>query len=325
MMIDCHAHFVPPSLLDAVRREAGAFPSLRLVEDGASFGFSFSGGKPTRPVSKPLSDLAARLKWMDTQKIERQVVGGWLDMFGYELPGDEGARWSRLANEHLLAASKAEPRLIPLATVPLQDGALAAEVLREAHAAGFPGAMIGTQPKGVGGVLDDPALDPFWRAADELGSVLYIHPVFESGDNRVHDYGMANAVGRITDTLIAASRIIYSGHILRYRNAKVVVGIGGAALPFVVGRLRRNYSLDRDKWGDPDASLAALYYDTLVHDAKVLRFLSQQVGADRLMLGSDMPFPIGDLAPAKVIEEAGFPASEVASMTGGLAQRLFVR
>ena len=325
MMIDCHAHFVPPSLLDAVRREAGAFPSLRLVEDGASFGFSFSGGKPTRPVSKPLSDLAGRLKWMDEQKIERQVVGGWLDMFGYELPAEEGARWSRLANEHLLAAAKSQARLIPLATVPLRDGAHAAEVLREAHAAGFAGAMIGTQPKGVGGVLDDPALDPFWRAADELGSALFIHPVFESGDNRVHDYGMANAVGRITDTLLAVSRIIYSGHILRYRNAKVIVGIGGAALPYVVGRLRRNYSLDREKLGDPDASLAALYYDTLVHDAKTLRFLADRVGAERIMLGSDMPFPIGDLAPGKIVKEAGFSASEIESINGGLAQRIFVK
>src|SRR5256885_693848 len=109
MMVDCHAHFVPPSLLEALRREAGAFTSLRLVEDGASFGFSFSGGKPTRPVLKLLSDLGGRLKWMDDNKIERQVVGGWLDMFGYELPAEEGARWSQLANEHLLAAAKAEP------------------------------------------------------------------------------------------------------------------------------------------------------------------------------------------------------------------------
>ena len=137
MIIDCHAHLVPPSLLDAIRTQAASFPSIRLVEEGGSFGFSFAGGKPTRPVSKPLSDLAGRLKWMDEQKIDRQVVGGWLDMFGYELPAEEGARWSRLINEHLLAAAKAQPRFIPLATVPLQDGARAAEVLREAHAAGF--------------------------------------------------------------------------------------------------------------------------------------------------------------------------------------------
>ena len=324
MIIDCHSHLVPASLLDAVRKEAGSFPSLRLIEDGASVGFSFSGGKPTRPVAKPLIDVAGRLAWMDAQGIDRQVVGGWLDMFGYELPAAEGERWSRLANEHLKAQADHERRVIPLATVPLQDGGRAAQVLRAAHDAGFRGAMIGTQPKGVGGVLDDPSLDPFWRTADDLGAVLFIHPVFESGDARVHDYGMANAVGRITDTLIAVSRIIYSGHILRYRNAKIVVGIGGAALPYVLGRLRRNYEVDRDKLKDPDASLAALYYDTLVHDARALRLLAEVVGADRIMLGSDAPFPIGDLAPMKVVAAAGFSAEQAQAINGGLAEKLFV-
>ena len=57
MIIDCHAHLVPPSLLDAIRAQASSFPSIRLIEDGGSLGFSFAGGKPTRPVSKPLSDL----------------------------------------------------------------------------------------------------------------------------------------------------------------------------------------------------------------------------------------------------------------------------
>jgi aminocarboxymuconate-semialdehyde decarboxylase len=324
MIIDCHSHFVPPSLIEAIRKEAGSFPSLHLVAaEGGGVGFSFAGGKPTRPVAKPLMDVAGRLAWMDGQTIDRQVVGGWLDMFGYELPAAEGERWSRLANEHLKALTDHERRLVPLATVPLQDGARAAQVLRAAHDAGFRGAMIGTQPKGVGGVLDDPLLDPFWRTADELGVAVFIHPVFESGDDRVHDYGMANAVGRITDTLIAVSRIIYSGHILRYRNAKIIVGIGGAALPYVIGRLRRNYDVDRDKLKDPNASLAALYYDTLVHDVRALRLLAEVVGADRIMLGSDAPFPIGDLAPGKVVAAAGFSDAQVRSINGRLAERLF--
>ena len=323
MIIDCHSHLVPASLVEAVRKEAASFPSLRLIESGGSVAFSFAGGKPTRPVAKPLIDVAGRLAWMDGQGIDRQVVGGWLDMFGYELPAEEGERWSRLANDHLRALIAREPRLIPLATVPLQDGARAAHELRAAHDEGFAGAMIGTQPKGVGGVLDDPVLDPFWRAADDLGAILFIHPVFESGDDRVHDYGMANAVGRITDTLIAVSRIIYSGHILRYRNARIIVGIGGAALPYVIGRLRRNYEVDRDKLKDPDASLATLYYDTLVHDPRALRLLAEVVGADRIMLGSDAPFPIGDLAPRKVVDAAGFSEAEKASINGGLAEQLF--
>src|SRR5262249_15964570 len=162
---------------------------------------------------------------------------------------------SRLINTHLARIAREQPRFIPLATVPLQDGVRAAEVLKEAHSQGFKGAMIGTQPKGRGGVLDDPSLKPFWEAPNSLASLIFIQPVLESGDNRVHDYGMANAVGRITDTLIAMSRLIYSGHVTRFGNIKLVAGIGGAALPYVIGRLRRNYSLDKDKLGDPDAAL----------------------------------------------------------------------
>jgi aminocarboxymuconate-semialdehyde decarboxylase len=323
MIIDCHAHIVPPSLLDAIRAEKANFPSVKLIEDGGSLGFSFAGNKPTRPVSKPLSDIGARLQWLDTNKIERQVVGGWLDMFGNELPAEEGTRWARLINTHLAKASKDQPRFIPLATVPLQDGARAADVLKEAHGQGFKGVMIGTQPKGRGGVLDDPGLLPFWEAANELGSVVFIHPVFESGDDRVHDYGMANAVGRITDTLIAMSRLIYSGHVTRYGNTKIVAGIGGAALPYVIGRLRRNYSLDKEKLGDPDAALAAMYYDTIVQDARALRYLADIVGAERIMMGSDMPFPIGDLAPLKIVQDTSFTEAERASINGGLAQKLF--
>src|SRR5437763_209057 len=165
MIIDCHAHLVPPSLLDAIRAEKHRFPSVKLIEEGGSLGFAFAGNKPTRPVSKPLSDIAGRLQWLDTNKIERQVVGGWLDMFGNELPAEEGERWSRLINSHLAQAAKNEPRFIPLATAPLQDGARAADVLKEAHGHGFKGVMIGTQPKGKGGVLDDPSLLPFWQAA----------------------------------------------------------------------------------------------------------------------------------------------------------------
>ena len=182
--------------------------------------------------------------------------------------------------------------------------------------------MIGTQPKGKGGVLDDPSLAPFWEAANDTGSMLFIHPVFESGDDRVHDYGMANAVGRITDTLIAISRIIYSGHITRYRNAKIVAGIGGAGLPYVLGRLRRNYDLDKAKLGDPDAALQALYYDTILQDARALRFLADIVGADQIMMGSDMPFPIGDLAPKKIVEQTKFSSSEQESINGGLVSKL---
>ena len=323
MIIDGHGHFVPLSLQEAIRSKAATFPSVKIIEDGGSIGFSFMGNKPTRPISKGLSDTAARAKWMDEQGIDKQVCGGWLDMFGNDLPPDEGERWARLMNEHLLSGAKESGRIIPLCAVPFQDGERAAAVLRDAHAAGFKGAMIGTQPKGVGGVMDDPSLDPFWRTADELGSVLFIHPVFESGDNRVHDYGMANAVGRITDTLIAVSRLIYAGHVQKYARAKIVAGIGGAALPYIAGRLRRNWSLDK-KLGNPDDALKLFYYDTLLQDPRALKYLVEIVGTERLMMGSDMPFPIGDPEPMKIVADAGFSGAIAASINGGLAKKLFL-
>ncbi|MFZ0672864.1 MAG: amidohydrolase family protein, partial [Pseudolabrys sp.] len=221
MIIDCHAHLVPPELLAAIRNDAARFPSVRQIEDGGSVAFAFAGGKPTRPVSKALSDMPARLTWMAKHGIDRQVIGGWVDMFGYELPGDEAEAWSRLANDCLLAASKTDSHFVPLATVPLSDGARAASVLKTAMAAGFSGAMIGTLPRGVGSTLDHADLDPFWQAADETGAIIHIHPSFDAGDVRVNDFGLANGLGRITDAVVAMARLICAGHVAKYNNARI--------------------------------------------------------------------------------------------------------
>src|SRR5262249_17436407 len=138
MIIDVHGHLMPPDLLTAIRKEGGRFRSLRLIEDGASLAIAFGGGKPSRPIMKGLSDVAGRLAWMDKQGIDRHVVGGWPDWFGYELPAAEGEAWCRFFNDAQLAAAKAEPRFVPLPSVPLQDGARAGAVLTAALATGFP-------------------------------------------------------------------------------------------------------------------------------------------------------------------------------------------
>ncbi len=323
MIIDCHAHLVPPALLPALQARAGDFPGVRLFEEAGSVGFAFGDAKPTRPVAKGLTDVGARVAWMDKNGIDLQVVAGWVDMFGYELPAAQGAAWARAANAAMWQFSQENPRFLPLATVPLQDGVAAAEVLSEAMALGFKGAMIGTQPNGRGSVMDAPALDPFWATADRTGAVLIVHPVFDSGDSRNDDYGMPNAVGRITDTLIAVSRLLYAGHMQRFPGMKFVAPIGGAALPFILGRLERNAALD-PKLADPADGLRRMWFDTLVHDPRTLNFVADIVGADRLMLGTDAPFPIGDLAePRALLRQAGFTGDTLAAMEGGTARALF--
>jgi len=279
MIIDVHGHLVPPDLLAAIRKESGRFPSLRLIEDGASLAIAFAGGKPSRPIMKGLSDVAGRLAWMDKQGIDRHVVGGWPDWFGYELPAAEGEAWCRLFNDAQLAAANAERRFVPLASVPLQDGARA-------------------------------------------GAVIHIHPSYDAGDSRVNDYGLANAVGRISDAIVAVARLIASGHVTRYRNAKIFVPMGAAGLPFLLGRLKRNHKITPGI-ADPAEGLALLYTDSILHDPRALRFVVEVIGTDRVMMGSDMPFPIGDEEPAKIVAAAGLKPDAVASITGGLAQKLF--
>jgi len=322
MIVDCHAHLVPPDLLSAIRKDAAGFPNVKQIEADGSLAFSFAGGKPTRPVSKPLSDIPARISWMAKNGIDKQVVGGWVDMFGYELPGAEAETWARLANECLLAAAKAEPHFVPLATVPLGDGARAAAVLKDAMKAGIAGCMIGTLPRGVGSTLDAADLGPFWQAADETGALVHIHPSYDAGDARVNDFGLANGLGRITDAAVAVARLISAGHIAKYKNAKFFAPMGAAALPFVLGRLKRNAAITPNI-GDPVAALDAIYTDTILHDARVLKFVTEMMGTDRLMMGSDMPFPIGDTEPMKIVAEAGLSKDQTASINGGLAAKLF--
>jgi aminocarboxymuconate-semialdehyde decarboxylase len=322
MIVDCHAHLVPPDLLTAIRKDAPRFPNVRQIDVDGGLAFSFAGAKPTRPVSKPLSDIAGRIAWLDKQGIDKQVVGGWVDMFGYEIAGAEGEAWARLTNEMLIAVSKSQPRFVPLATVPLGDGAHAAAVLKDARKAGFAGAMIGTLPRGVGSVLDAADLDPFWQAADDTGALIHIHPSFDAGDVRVNDFGLANGLGRITDAAVAVARLISAGHIAKYKNVKFFAPMGAAALPFVVGRLKRNAAITPGV-GDPVAGLAAIYTDTILHDVRVLKFVVEMIGTERLMMGSDMPFPIGDTEPMKIVAEAGLPKQQTESINGGLAERLF--
>ena len=243
MIIDTHAHFTPQAMLDALKKAIGRFPNVELLADGDAYKLGFAGGELTRPINPKLREVDQRLDWMGDQCIDAQINGGWLDSFGYELPVDEGVAWSRFMNEFLMSGTEGHKPLVPLATVPLQNGKKAAEVLEEALNAGFAGAMIGTQPHGSSGNLDDPDLDQFWEAASSLKATVYLHPMFGCGDPRLLDFGMINATGRGIDTTIAVARLLFSGHFLKYPGMNFILSHGGGALPYMLGRLARNVEI----------------------------------------------------------------------------------
>ena len=323
LIIDIHAHFIPKCLYDRFDANAAKFPGVKLTRDDKGVRMQFPGTEPTRPISPKLSDLNDRRAWMDKNGIDHQLVGGWLDSFGYELPAQEGLAWSRFINDCMWDQLREETRFTPLATVPLQDGKMAADVLGEAMAKGFGGVMIGTLPKGMAGNLDDTSLDPFWSAAAKLGAAVVLHPMFICGEPRLNDYDLVNAIGRVADTSIAVSRLLFSGHLLKFSGMKFILCHGGAALPFALGRLIRNHQISQGKYADPRKGFEAMYFDSCVFDADALEFLAKKAGADRLMLGSDAPFPIGDPEPKKVVEMAKLTPEQRAKILGITAQSVF--
>jgi aminocarboxymuconate-semialdehyde decarboxylase len=322
MIIDCHAHVVPGTMLDALQREARLFPSVRLHAAGGAVRLAFAGGAPGRPIQPRLSDLDERRRWLERARVEHQLVGGWTDVYGYELRGEEAADWARFYNEHMAADAARMPALSALATVPLQDGRLAARVLEEALDRGFKGAMIATQPKGEGGNLDDPDLDPFWELASARGAAIFLHPHYLCGDARLAGYDLVNAVGRLADSTLAVARLLFSGHLTRFPGMTLVLSHGGGALPYALGRLKRNRAIHPD-YADPEEGFRRLYFDTVLFEPLALRFLCDVAGADKVMLGSDCPFGIGDPEPCGVVDKTPFAAAERAAILGGNAARVF--
>jgi aminocarboxymuconate-semialdehyde decarboxylase len=323
MIVDTHAHFVPTAFLETLRSERRLFPSVKIGKDGAATRMAFAGGAPTRPVAPRLSDMAQRKDWLAAQGIDCQVVGGWLDIFGYELPPEEGADWARFMNECMLAGAKELPAIRPLATVPLQSGKLAAAVLEEALGQGFAGVMIGTQPNGTSGALDDADLEPFWEAASAKKATVFVHPMFACGDDRLNGYDLINAVGRATDTIVAMARLLYSGRLQRHAGVNLIISHGGGGLPYLLGRLKRNNAIHPGEYADALDGFRRLYFDTVLFDPLALRFLCDCAGAEKVVLGSDHPFPIGDDKPVKVVDETPLSASERRLILGETASRLF--
>ncbi len=324
MNIDIHAHFVPQSLLDELVGGKHAFPSVKATGAKDAIRVAFNTEEPKRPVLTAMSDIPLRRRRLEEQSIDRQVVAGWVDLFGYSLPATEGADWARYLNEHMLKGVKALDRFVPLATVPMQSGKLAARVLEDALNAGFHGAMIATQPNGQMSGLDDPDLNPFWEVANARRATIFMHPTFGACDERLKAYGLVNALGRITDSTIAVSRLLYSGHLTRYPDMNMVVAHGGAALPMSIGRLASSYAGSPAGRADPVEGFKKLYFDSVVYDTQTLRFVCDKAGSEKVMMGTDQPFGNAQKNPVQFIQSCcGVGTPESAMILGDTAARVF--
>jgi len=321
-VVDAHSHFTPHAVISRLQRSPETFPHVSVRDLGAEkFSFVFPDIPPTRPIQPRLWDVPAALEWLDRQGIDLHVTGVWADVFGYTLPADEAAAWCRLINEETLSQLDDAKRVLPLATVPIQSGRHAVQELEAAHAMGFRGLTIGTFAPGVD--LDHPDLDGLWETCARRNMPIFLHPLYLSGEPRLASYDLPNAVGRVNDTAIAVSRLLYAGVPGRYAGLQLIVAHGGGGVPYALGRLVRNFELNPHAMADPREGFRHLYFDSVVYDPAPLRYLVDLAGPERVMLGSDYPFPILDPAPLEVVRKAGFSEETTDAILSGNACRVF--
>lgn len=300
MIIDIHAHYLDPTVVRTI--EAGKFGSdLRYDAERAGFDFPSLSTRPTPPG---MMDLEARLRHMDAIGVDMQLLSTWVDMLGPDLPEDTATAFHRAINQGLAAAVRTHPdRFRFLASVPLPYGGRAAEALCMAvEQDGAVGALIGTHAGGR--PLDDPAFDPFWGAAQDLGVPVVLHPLSRAVMPLLQDYYLGNLLGNPFDSTVAASRLIFGGVMDRFPTLEIVLVHGGGYLPYAVGRLDHGHRVRSEAKAPkrpPSAYLDRFIYDHVVYEPKILAGLVERVGRDRIALGSDYPF---DMEPVDVIGQA---------------------
>jgi aminocarboxymuconate-semialdehyde decarboxylase len=325
-IVDVHIHFLSPQALEASRKAPGRY-GVRVLDDGPRPKLAIGDEAPTRPLLEPLYTLARHREFLTAQGIDAAVFGPLMDAGGYSLPAQAGAAWSRIQNE-ALAASLGEiggPHR-GLAAVPLQEPKLAAEELRFAvEGLGLRGAMI--DPNALGRPLGDRAFDPLWAAAADLGTPVVLHPFLLEAVERFGRHYLHNLVGYPFETTLAAAGLILGGTLDRFPSLDVVLVHGGGFLPYHIGRFDRGHAgrdeVREDGAGRPGGYLRRFHYDTLVQFPRALAYLVDVVGADRVLLGSDHPFWMGDPEPLTIVRQSGLDPEAQALILGGNAARLF--
>jgi aminocarboxymuconate-semialdehyde decarboxylase len=321
---DVHAHCVPHRFLAELRRD-GRRLGAEVIPGSGGPQVRFAGGQTTRPARGDLTDVDARLASMDRARLDVQVLSSWIDLTGYMLSRDVALHYTRMLNDTLAATVAEHPdRFLALCNVPLQEPVAAAEELvRAVTEDGFVGAEIATSVEEL--PLGDPALYPFWSAAEELRSPILIHPSYVPAAGGMLDL-IENVVGRPAASTTALAHMVLGGVLERFPELRLVLVHGGGFVPWQVARWDRGVrrSSLRPDSPAPSAQLGNVYYDAILYDPQVIGYLVDWAGAERVVLGTDYPFPSGDLTPVDTLDEVlGLSESQRSAIQTGNAERLF--
>jgi len=306
MKIDIHTHIMPEKMPNWVQKFGyGEFIHL---EHNNCQACMMKGDKVFRVVEENCFKANARIKKMDETDITMQVLSTIPVLFNYWAKPQDGLETSRFFNDHIAETVAQHPkRFIGIGTVPLQDIDLAnKEMERCVKELKMPGLEIGSNINGEN--LSERKFFPFYEAAEKLGCALFVHPWEMMGEDKMQKYWLPWLVGMPAETCRAICSMIFGGVFEKFPKLRVAFAHGGGSFPFTIGRIEHGFDVRPDLVAidnniNPGDYIGKFWVDSLVHDKKAFSYLLDVMGEDRICMGSDYPFPLGEHHPGKLIKK----------------------
>lgn len=260
-----------------------------------------------REIESNCWDPLVRIKECDEHQVNVQVLSIIPVLFYYWAQAPHALETSRYFNDYIAEVVSRHPdRFVGLGTLPMQDPELSIRELERCMTElGMAGVEIGSHINNWN--LNDPALYPFYEAAEQLGACIFVHPWEMMGAQDMQRYWLPWLVGMPAETSRAICSMIFGGIFEKFPNLRVAFAHGGGSFPATIARIEHGYkvrpdlvAIDNDK--NPRSYLGQFWIDSLVHDERILDYLVDLVGADRIALGSDYPFPLGEASPGSLID-----------------------
>lgn len=302
MRIDVHVHAIPAEFLDWVRCHPEKAQAELVCDSSIPGGHRLCHRQGySYPVVDSFWHNDARWEQLSAAGIQAAVLSPAPSLFYYWLDREQASEIARRVNDGMAATVAEDSRcLAGLATLPMVDPVAAAEELHRAvRELGLRGALIGTDVEGIS--LTDSRFSPVWQVAEELKTVLFLHPYYVGHKERLGAYYLTNLLGNPWSTTLAAAELTLSGFLDNYSHLRLVLAHGGGFLPYQIGRMNHGYIVRPETSArarhSPEEYLRRYYYDSIIFHPKALAFLLELVGADRVLLGSDFPFDMADWPP----------------------------
>ena len=325
LSVDLHCHVHTPPADDIAKQTTGAGASPT-----ASYGNPRTEAQQKKlhqELHQKLTSIEQRIKDMDKMDIDVQAISTSPLQYYYGVETDLGRKIARTINERLVEITASHPdRFAPLGTLPMQEPELAVQELEYCmNKLGFRGIEIGTN---VGGVeIADPRYEKMWAKCEELGAVVFLHPIGFTSPQRLTQHFLTNVIGNPLDTTVALAHIVFGGVLERYPKLKIVAAHGGGFLGHYPARMDHAYKV-RPECHDhitrpPSYYMKKIYYDTMVFGEPQLEHLVNLYGANHVVIGTDYPYDMGYYKPVDFVEKAKkLTRAQKDQIIGGTAAKL---